>query len=382
MFRFSSFPLSAALARVLLAFLLLAVRLPAAAQAPAWQSARAIAAAGNSSLNVTATAVDAAGNVYLAGSFVNTVLLGGTTLTSLGDWDAFVTKFNPVSNQFMWAQRAGGTGTDHATTLAVSGTSVYVAGYFTGPTVSFGSTILTNTNAGPSGLSKEVFVAKLTDAGSTGSFTWAQRAGGTRDDQLSALAVSGASVYVAGYFGSPTADFGSITLTNAGGTPGATDVFVAKLTDVGSTGSFTWAQRAGGTGYDEANALTVSGSSIYVAGNVQSPTASFGATTLVNPNFNSLGFLASLTDPTPTATAAGRALVAAQLFPNPARRTVTLRLPAGTVPAPPTLTDAQGRAVRHYPAPARPETILDLRDLPAGLYLLRAPGLVQRLVVE
>ena len=554
----------------LLAGLLLALASQAAAQAPAWQSARVIAeataAVGNYS-TVNATAVDAAGNVYVAGSFSNTVVMGSATLTSLGGADVFVAKFSPTSNQFMWVQRAGGTNNDEAIALAVSGSSVYVAGTFSSPTagfgsttlagagsadvfvakltdagstgsfawaqraggtdndaafglavsgtsvyvagdsqsptVGFGSTTLTNagsvdgfvaklTDAGSTGSFvwaqraggtgydaafglavngnsvyvagffgsptvgfgsttltnagyDNVFVAKLTDAGSTGSFAWAQRAGGTNGDYAYALAVSGTSVYVAGVFGSPTADFGSTTLTNAGfgnvfvakltdagstgsfawaqraggtrednaaalavsgtsvyvagrfGSPtagfGSTllanagastpDVFVAKLTDAGSTGSFAWAQRAGGTDLDEARALTVSGTSVYVAGYFIGPTAGFGTATLINPNPNTnLGFLASLTDPTLTSTATAPPREPAALFPNPARRMATLRLPAGTPGAPLTLTDALGRAVRRYPAPAGPETALDLGGLPAGLYLLRGAGPARRLAVE
>ncbi|GAA3977804.1 T9SS type A sorting domain-containing protein [Hymenobacter antarcticus] len=569
MFNLSSFPPPAAVVRILLAILLLVFRLSAQAQAPAWQSARTVAAATAAAASnysiVTATAVDAAGNVYLAGSFTNSVVLGGTTLTSLGERDVFVAKFNPASNQFVWAQRAGGTGNDEATALVVSGSSVYMAGTLNSATAGFGPTTLTSAGA------SEVFVAKLTDAGGTGSFAWAQQAGGTGSDYAFALAVSGTSVYVAGFFDSPTAGFGAITLVNAGAfdvfvakltdagstgsfawaqraggtgfdqatalavsgtsvyvaggiaspaagfgpatlasagaydvfvakltdagptgsfawaqraggtgydagtalavsgtsvyvagefrsstagfgpttlaTAGASDVFVAKLTDAGSTGSFTWAQRAGGTGNDFAGALAVSGTSVYVAGTFDSlaagfgpaalttagagdvfvakltdagstgsfawaqraggtnldgasalavsgasvyvagaffsPTAGFSPTTLSNPNANtSLGYLAALTDPTLTATAAARALAPAQLFPNPARRTATLRLPAGAAPAPLTLTDALGRAVRRYPAPAGPEAALDLGGLPAGLYLLRGAGPARRLVVN
>ncbi|GAB3872285.1 hypothetical protein GCM10028824_22500 [Hymenobacter segetis] len=563
----------------LLVLLLLALHMPAAAQVPAWQSARAVAAATAAAANnyseVRATAVDAAGNVYLTGIFSNTVVLGGTTLTSLGSYDVFVAKFNPVSNQFVWAQRAGGTSYEYATALAVDGSSVYVAGYFGSSTAGFGLTTLTNagfddvfvakltdggstgsfvwaqraggpsnddanalavsgtsvyvagafgsstlgfgpttlTNIGGTSGAYDVFVAKLTDAGSTGSFVWAQRAGGTDYDGASALAVSGTSVYVAGEFGSATAGFGATTLANVGTTVGNSDIFVAKLTDAGSTGSFAWAQRAGGTDYDgvgalavsgtsvyvaggfrspiasfgttaltntgaydayvarltdtgsmgsfnwaqraggtgyefakalavngssvymvgyfrsptadfgptmltntntvssdvfvskltdvgnagnfvwaqraggadydEANALAVSGTSVYVAGFVQSLTASFGSITLPKPSSNNaLGFLATLTDPTLTATAAARTLTPEQLFPNPAHGTATLRLPAGTAPAPLTLTDALGRAVRRYPAPDGPEAALDLQGLPAGLYLLRGAGPVQRLAVE
>ena len=322
---------------------------------------------------VTATAADAAGNVFLAGNFTGTVALGGTTLTSFGAQDVFVAKFNLASNQFIWAQQAGGTGTDIATALAVSGTSVYVAGYSYGFTAGFGT--ITLTNASPI----DLFVAKLTDAGGTGSFVWAQQAGGTRYDYAYALAVSGTSVYVAGSFDSPTVSFGPTTLTNVG----SQDVYVTKLIDTGSTGSFVWAQQAGGRGEDYSSALAVSGTSVYVAGTFANPTAGFGPATLTNPNPNTtLGFLAALTDPTLTATAAGRTLAPVQLFPNPAHRTATLRLPAGTAPAPLTLTDALGRAVRRYPVPAGPEAALDLQGLPAGLYLLRGAGPAQRLVVE
>ena len=563
-------------AGLLVGLLLLPFSPPAVAQAPAWQSARAVgmataAAAGNFS-EVRATAVDAAGNVYLAGYFTNTVALGSTTLTSLGRYDVFVAKFNPVSNQFVWAQRAGGISDDRVDALTVSGTSIYIAGYFAGPTAGFGTTILTNgsnpgyldvfvakltdagstgafawaqraggtgsdqatalavsgssvyvagtfysstANFGPAALTcagranifvakltdtgitgsftwvqqaggtgydyaealavsgtnvylagnltsspanfgpttlitagaTDVFVAKLTDAGSTGAFAWAQRAGGTANDQVTALAASGSSVYVAGSFNSSTAGFGPATLTNAGGstsTPkvfvakltdavstgdfawaqqsvgtgndqalalvasgtsvyvagqfsgpltrfglttiasgGNFDVFVAKLTDAGSTGAFAWAQRAGGTGSDQATALAVSSASVYVAGGSGSSNVGFGTTTLPNSNSISfLGFLASLTDPTLTATATAGPREPAALFPNPARGTATLRLPAGTPSAPLTLTDALGRAVRRYPAPAGPETALDLSGLPAGLYLLRGAGPAQRLAVE
>ncbi|MDO7852383.1 T9SS type A sorting domain-containing protein [Hymenobacter convexus] len=558
--------------RLLLALLLLAGRLPAAGQAPAWQTARAVAVAtAASNFNASelqATAVDAAGDVYLTGTFRNTVLLGAIALTSVGATDIFVAKFSPATNQFVWAQRAGGTGLDGAEKLAVSGNSVYVTGFYNSPTVDFGATTLTNAGnsdvyvakltdtgsfgwalrAGSSGVdfasalvvsgtsvyvagyfeaptvrfgtttltsagTMDVFVTKLTDAGPTASFVWAQRAGGADSDLGTVLAVSGANVYVAGYTSSRTAGFGPVTLTNASNAA-TTDLFVAKLTDAGPTGSFVWAQRAGGALNDFATALAVSGPNVYVGGYFVSPTAAFGATTLTNvgpsgsydayvakltdagtsgrfdwtqqvgstgaesvgelavsgssvyvvgsfstsvsfgsttltnggtgdlfvarlldagstssfawaqqgggssgykgaaavalsgtnvyvagsfggltatfgtiivanPNYIGTGFLASLADPTLTATAAGRALASAQLFPNPAHGTATLYLPVGATAAPLTLTDALGRTVRRYPAAAAgPEVVLDLRGLSAGLYLVRGAGPAQHLRVE
>ncbi|MDO7876973.1 T9SS type A sorting domain-containing protein [Hymenobacter sp. ASUV-10] len=568
MFNLSSFPFPAALVRVLLALLFAAGSLPSVAQTPAWQSAQAMASLEYGS--VQATAVDAAGNVYLAGGFSVNIMVGNIMLTSHGNQDAFVAKFNLASNQFMWVQQVGGIGDDYIEALAVSGTSVYVAGSFRGsvsfgattlsnmgyysdvfvtkltdagsfvwaqqaggtshdnaralavsgssvyvagaffsPTASFGATTLTNTDA--TAPTSDVFVAKLTDVGSTSNFVWAQQAGGSNYDQVIGLAVSGSSVYVAGDFYSPTASFGDTTLTNTDATAATSDVFVAKLTDAGSTSNFVWAQQAGGMGYDGASELAVSGTSVYAAGAFSSPTASFGAATLTNTglydmfvtkltdagstsnfvwaqqaggagrdqvmalavsstnvyvagafssptasfgaatltntglydmfvtkltdagstsNFvwaqqvggigndyaealavsgtsvyvagsfssrtisfgtntltnpsgiaNSVGFLASLTDPTLTATTSPRTALA-QLYPNPAHSTTALRLPAGLAPTPLTLCDAQGRAVRRYPAPATLETTLDLHGLPVGLYILQGGSFSQRLAIE
>ena len=46
------------------------------------------------------------------------------------------------------------------------------------------------------------------------------------------------------------------------------------------------------------------------------------------------------------------------------------------------LTDALGRIVRRYPAPAGPDAVLDLRGLPAGVYVVGCGQVTQRLVAE
>ncbi|WP_210516959.1 T9SS type A sorting domain-containing protein [Hymenobacter terricola] len=239
----------------------------ARAQAPAWQTA--VAASGNFTL-VRATATDAAGNVYITGDFSGTVSFDGIVLTEAGAGDVFVAKWSNLTSRFVWAQRAGGAGFDHSYSLALSGASVYIAGSFYGSTAAYGSTVLTSAG----GTDREMFVAKLTDAGSSASFTWAKQAGGPNSDDAYAVAVSGTSVYVVGDFFSTTASFGGITLTNAGTT--SYDAFVTRLTDAGSSASFDWAQRIGGTGGEYANSVAVSGGNVYVAGTFSSPRLSFG----------------------------------------------------------------------------------------------------------
>jgi len=264
------------------------------AQTPAWQTAILSTLDRGNQAGIDATTSDANGNVYVVGSFLGTIQIGSTTLTSVGSTDVFVAKWSSRTGTYLWAQRAGGSGTDYIHGVSVSGTSVYVAGEFFGSTTTFGATTLTNADA--SANTSDIFVAKLTDAGTASSFAWAQRAGGADGEGARSVTGDGSNVYVVGSFSSATARFGAITLTNA--SP-STDIFIAKLTDGGSTGSFSWAQRAGGESQEEATAVAVQGQNVYVTGFFRSRTASFGSLSLPNlslGSFSSDGFLVKLLD--------------------------------------------------------------------------------------
>ena len=121
-----------------------------------------------------ATATDDSGNVYLAGSFHGTVNFGSSVLTSAGSDDFYVAKWSAVGD-FMWAQRAGGLGHEHANAIAVRGNEVYVTGVFNSPSATFGTIVLTN--ADPNGITNDSFIVKFTDAGTSSRFSWAQSLG-------------------------------------------------------------------------------------------------------------------------------------------------------------------------------------------------------------
>lgn len=91
---------------------------------------------------------------------------------------------------------------------------------------------------------RDVFVAKYSLAGVP---IWFSRAGGTQMDEGTGIDVIGNEIFVSGNFNA-TADFGTTTITSAGGQDG----FIAKLDD---NGVWQWATAVGGAGNDQANAV-------------------------------------------------------------------------------------------------------------------------------
>jgi subtilisin-like proprotein convertase family protein len=190
------------------------------------------------------------GSICITGTFQGTAdfdpaASGTYNLTSVGNYDVFITKLDSAGN-FVWACGTGGTNYDYATGIAVaSDGSVYATGYYQ-DTVDFdpgtGSFPLTSVGG------RDFFVLKLN---STGSFVWAKSMGGTGSDTCLDIALGpDGGVYTTGYF-SGTADFdpgpGTFNLSGTG-------AFISKLD---SQGNFVWARELGGTSSTTAEAIAV-----------------------------------------------------------------------------------------------------------------------------
>ncbi len=256
-----------------------------AAQAPGWQWANSVGLSRSNS-----TAVDAAGNVYVTGTFYGTATFGTTTLTNVsGNFeDVFVTKLNR-NGVYQWAVSAGGINDDFGIALAVDRTGdVVMTGSFSSPTITFGTITLTNAFTGSIGGSNDLFVAKLTPAG---VWQWATRAGGSDTDSGNSVAVDGSgNILIVGTFGGPMITFGTTTLTNSGSI--YADAFVAKLTPMGV---WQWATSVGGSSTELGGGVAVDGNgNVLVSGSFNSPTITLGATTLTNAGGFDL-FVAQLT---------------------------------------------------------------------------------------
>jgi hypothetical protein len=189
--------------------------------------------AAEGTVQLRSTAVDAAGNIYLAGNFsVQTTLeLGGVTLNRMGTQDAWVAKLNS-NGTVVWAKNFGGSGARaYGRGIAVDGSgNVYFGGYF--ETANLTTPALTKLGT------CDAFALKLDSSGAT---TWAKNFGGSGAVALGLrIAVDGSgNVYLGGYF--DTANLTTPALTKLG----TGDAFALKLDSSGAT---TWAKNYGGSG--------------------------------------------------------------------------------------------------------------------------------------
>ncbi|MCC3155400.1 T9SS type A sorting domain-containing protein [Hymenobacter sp. BT770] len=150
--------------------------------------------------------------------------------------------------------------------------NVYITGTFAGTLTIGGQTFTSRASH------FDLFVAKY-DA--FGNNLWAVSAGGDSDDRANGLVLDASgNVYISGSHATE-ATFGTITLPNAVGQPGATwysDAFVAKLD---GAGHWLWATHAGGSGDDYGTDLAIDANgTLVLAGGFDSPTATFGAVQL------------------------------------------------------------------------------------------------------
>jgi len=183
-------------------------------------------------------AVDASGGVYVAG-YTHGVLPGQTLL---GDYDAFVRKYDNSSNE-IWAKQFGTSNEDSAAYVAVEASgNVYVAGFTRG--VLPGQTRSGFTDA---------FVRKYDGEGNE---LWTRQFGTSIDDHAGGVAVDGSgNVYVAGY------TYGALPGQE---NLGDGDAFVRKYDGAGNE---LWTRQFGTSGDDYAIGVAVNTSgSVYVAG--------------------------------------------------------------------------------------------------------------------
>ncbi|MBP7808296.1 MAG: T9SS type A sorting domain-containing protein [Bacteroidia bacterium] len=240
--------------------------------------------AGTGQESVNGICSDAAGRVYVTGSFDSpSITVSPLSVSNYTNFtsDAYVACFDGFGSP-QWLRKYGGSGNETGGGVAYTNTqsSLYMTGYFNTPNLAIGTTTLAN--ASTSGATFDIFLIKLS---SFGNPTWALRTGGSASNDYGhsvSIDASNSYPYVAGSFSptstlTPTSIIGTTTLTSYGGQ----DLFVSKFTDVGG---FSWARGSGGSstsGVDYFGELAVDASNNpYITGYYFGTPYTIGTTTL------------------------------------------------------------------------------------------------------
>lgn len=217
---------------------------------------------GSGTERVRAVALDANGNVFVAGVTSSTDFPTASPFqaASGGGNDAFVAKLDPTGTILIWSSYFGGTGSDEAFGLAVDGSG---NAYLCGETNSNGLATPGAFDTTRSGT--DAFVAKVN---ANGTLAWATYLGGGGIDRGRNCAVDASGqLHLVG--GTASSDFpttaGAFDTTYGGNE----DAFVAVLTADGS--GLVWSSFLGGAAADFGRGIAIDGTgNVYATGNTNS----------------------------------------------------------------------------------------------------------------
>jgi hypothetical protein len=226
-------------------------------------------------------AIDHNANIYISGIFRASVIIGPNTCFNSDSttFDVFIAKFDSTGSP-QWVRSAGGTGEEYDTGLSIDAAdNLYLTGYFNSSSITFGSTVLSNS----SNLEK-FFIAKYDPAGNS---IWAKGSVGSGEAETECITVGkDGNVYITGTFYG-TLIFGSSTIT----VNGNSTVFLAKYD---TSGIALWGTRPSGsitTNGDRGKAIYADADgNVYVCGNFTSMCLYFGST----PLYESVGNMGNM----------------------------------------------------------------------------------------
>ena len=332
---------------------------------------------GLNSISVGDLKINNNGNFYIGGEFRGSANFDSTTtITSIGELDSYFAKYDSTMN-LIFVENFGGPGNDGITKIHIDNLNqVYIAGYYSDSSATFGTTTL------PTATATDVFLAKM-DANDTKLFV--KTANGTGYNIANGLYVAGTGnnkkIYLSGTFEN-VIDFGISTATNnpeQRASLGQKDIYLAYYDSLGNVIS---SARAGGLN-NETNAGIVAdnNNNMFIFGSYRAQ-AGFAPFNLTVVGGSDLYIARYGLNTTGIAEASNNK--AMQVYPNPSNGLVTL-----------IFNDAADHTIKIYDVRGvcvKNETItnlkshLDLSNLSNGVYFLNASGadknFQQKLIIQ
>lgn len=217
-------------------------------------------------------AVDAAGNIVLAGVFAGAVEFGGGLIDAgLGE-DIYVVKLNPDGG-FLWGKYYGNDQIQNVSSLHVDKSGAALVAIELVGTVNFGGGAFTSDD-------KDAIVLKLNG---DGSYAWSRRFGGAEVQGAQAAIDDGNNgVLVTGRFDG-VVDFGMGPVSTQSGSD---SVFLLKLD--AASGATVWSRTYGMTGVSAPREIALDASGHAILFGSTNGTIDFGGGPLVNKAFGSM----------------------------------------------------------------------------------------------
>ena len=234
------------------------------AENPEWLWA--VQGGGNNYNSGEGVAVDTSGNIYTTGAFQGNANFGSLTLSSSGNYDAYLVKYDRTGVA-IWARKIGGSSIDRGISVTIgSNGNIYVTGFFSG-------TVNTDVGTFTSFGLRDIFIAKFNNGG---TLLWMHHLGSTGTDEGNGIVADNLNqrIYVNGKF------YGTLNLTGTNETlvsTGAADVVVASYS---FEGSFLWAKKAGGSQNDFGFGIGTDQSGFLYGTAMMTGTSTFGNFTL------------------------------------------------------------------------------------------------------
>ncbi|MCE3278273.1 MAG: hypothetical protein K0S44_464 [Bacteroidetes bacterium] len=325
----------------------------------------------------TSVNADSTGNIYISGSFQNTVDFDPSPviyhMSSAGSADAFILKLDLQGN-FLWSHRFGSYENDYCNDVSLDGNcNIYICGTFKG-TSDF------NPNAGVYNMTssgsttQDIFIIKID---SLSNFIWAKQMGGISNEYPCSIFLDALNnIYTTGYF-LATSDFDPGPATMNLTSSGSQDIFISKLDN---SGNYLWAKQIGAGGSDYSYSIAVDPAyNIYTTGRFQSQvdfdpnsgvynlTGMPGSSFIHKLNQLSVGINEEKTT------------VDLTIYPNPGSGFLTIETGKDAIIS---ITDIMSKKILEYVVK---ETItLDLSFLTTGIYFIRElnSGQIQKFIKQ